>query len=339
EVGRSKETLERKIFELSTLFEISQKINFASNTQEILKLILEKCVKGLKAERGSILLFNEETEVLSLNAIYGPSVEPAKKRIGIKSGEGVAGKVFQSMQPLFFNSNISENFKPYEDGVEVSVRNIMCLPLLLEQRAIGVINIVNKTSGDFQENDLSFASTMASQIALTIEKSRLYELSITDGLTKLFVHRYFQLSLESEIKRGKRYNKPVSLILFDIDHFKKFHATYGHPTGDQVLSITAEILTDSLRNVDLPARYGGEEFAVVLPETDVSAAFSVAERLRKSVETYDFPGPYGPLKVTISLGVSAYPTFANDRMELIKKADQALYRCKERGRNCAAICE
>ncbi len=337
ELVRSKGALENKIHELSTLYEISQKINFAGSTQDVLRIILEKACQGLKAQRGSILLFNEETGRLSLSVVYG-EFEDGAQRIEIEPGEGVAGKVFESLEPVVLNSGIEERFKPYEPGIPWKVDNIMCLPLLVDKKGVGVMNVVNRTEGSFTDSDLSLATTMASQIALTMEKSRLYELSITDGLTRLFVHRYFQVALANEMKRARRYQKPVSLILFDIDHFKKFNDTYGHQMGDIVLSASASILKQSLRTFDIPARYGGEEFAVILPETDTPAAALVAERLRKAIEAHDYPGPDGTvLKVTISLGVATCPTHATEKLDLIKHADEALYGSKEAGRNCVTV--
>jgi diguanylate cyclase (GGDEF)-like protein len=333
----SKGALERKIFELTILYEISQKINFANNTQEIIKLILEKATEVLKAERGSVMLFNEEEEMLVVEVVFGQGIGRIEKRIEIKPGEGVAGRVFQDCRYLIINDDLDNVFKPYQVCVESSVRNILCLPLVLEKKAIGVINMVNKCGGGFSEEDLGLASMMGAQIALTIEKTRLYELSITDGLTKLFVHRYFQIAFEAELKRSRRYSKNLSLILFDIDHFKKFNDTYGHQMGDRVLSETAQIVKDAIRNVDVPARYGGEEFVIILPETDVRAAYDVAERLRKRVEDFDFPGQDHPVKVTISLGISSFPLHGDERLQLIKKADDALYGSKERGRNCTTI--
>jgi diguanylate cyclase (GGDEF)-like protein len=336
-ISVSQRTLERKIFELTILYEIGKTINFANNTQEILKLILEKSIQVLNAERGSVMLFSEETGLLNVEVVFGQGLSHPEQRIEIRPGEGVAGRVFEESQHLIINDNLESVFKPYEVGVESEVRNIMCLPLLLEKKPIGVMNIVNKTTGGFDSQDLELASTMSSQAAIVIEKSRLYELSITDGLTKLFVHRYFQVTLENEIRRAKRYSKPVSLILFDIDHFKKFNDTYGHQMGDKVLVYTSQILRDAIRSIDVAARYGGEEFVLILPETEAGAAFEVAERLRKRVEAFDYPGQDTPVKVTISLGVSSFPLHTEDRLDLIKKADDALYGSKKAGRNCVTM--
>lgn len=239
---------------------------------------------------------------------------------------------------LLDNDPIEPNFKPYPGESGSPIHNIMCLPLLVEKRSIGVMNIVNKRNKGFTDADVAFAGTMASQIALTIEKARLYELSITDGLTKLFVHRYFQVALSNELKRAKRYGSCVSLILMDIDHFKKFNDTWGHQTGDMVLREVAKIVRCTIRDTDVAARYGGEEFCVILPETDLEGGRLFAERLRQKVESSIFPGPKGDLKVTISLGLSALPyNYAETTVEMMKIADEALYEAKHAGRNRVGV--
>ncbi|OIP28142.1 hypothetical protein AUK22_04575 [bacterium CG2_30_54_10] len=336
---KSQTLLERKVFELTTLFEISKKINFASSTQDILKVILEKSVQSLQASRGSVMLFDEEKGALIVQVAWGEGTEGMTSRIEIKSGEGIAGRAFAEMQPIVFNRIPDDALKPYEAGIPISIQSILCVPLILEKRAIGVVNVVNRKEGEFSETDVSLASTVASQVALALEKSRLYELAITDGLTKLHVHRYFQLAMANELQRCKRYGTKFALVLFDIDHFKIFNDTYGHQTGDMVLVHTARVLKSTLRSVDLAARYGGEEFTVILPEADEQTGFAAAERIRKAIEAYDFPGQGKPLKVTISLGISSYPLHGDQKLDLIKKADIALYHSKERGRNTSTIFE
>ena len=158
-------------------------------------------------------------------------------------------------------------------------------------------------------------------------------------MTQLYINRYFQQKLEEEISRAKRYNRKVSMIMTDIDFFKKFNDTYGHQQGDLVLMTTAKLFKQCVRDVDLPCRYGGEEYCVILPETDEKRALEVAERLRKAVEDYEYPALEGnkKLKVNISAGVSTFPEHGTTVEELVKKADIALYACKESGRNCAKI--
>lgn len=155
----------------------------------------------------------------------------------------------------------------------------------------------------------------------------------TDGLTGLYNHRIFQERLEYAMAVAGRYGQPMALLLFDIDHFKKFNDTYGHQVGDLVLRELAAVIRSQLRKPDIPARYGGEEFTIILPETPRQGAIELAERLRSVVEKHPFPHPGGdPLSVTVSIGVAAFPDYT-EKQKLIEAADQALYRAKEAGRN------
>jgi len=208
------------------------------------------------------------------------------------------------------------------------------MPLIANEEVIGVVNLTNKQhGGKFGQEDVDLLSTLANQAAITIYNARLYHLAITDGLTQLRIHRYFQQRLDEELIRAKQFSHPISLIMSDIDHFKSFNDTYGHQQGDIVLIETAKIFRLSVREVDIPARYGGEEFAIILPETDIKQAKEIAENLRKRIEAHEYPAKEGKLKVTISLGVSTYPAHAAEKELLIKAADQALYKAKESGRN------
>lgn len=163
----------------------------------------------------------------------------------------------------------------------------------------------------------------------------LKNLAIRDGLTGLFNHRYFQESLNSEITRAKRHGHVFSLIMMDVDHFKQYNDTNGHPGGDKVLRTMGELLQKCTRTPDVVARYGGEEFVAILPETDIEGARCVAEKIRHTVENYQFEGaktqPSG--KVTVSIGVSSYAEGGSRALTVIDKADKALYLAKAEGRN------
>jgi diguanylate cyclase (GGDEF)-like protein len=170
--------------------------------------------------------------------------------------------------------------------------------------------------------------------AISIENANLFRQATTDRMTGLYSHYFFEKTLEEEMERARRYKSTFSLVMFDIDHFKKFNDTYGHVQGDVIIKEIARLLTQSVRQVDFPARYGGEEFAVILPSVDAKGALVVAERLRKRVEKHDFPGDHGPLYVTISVGVAEFdPEATYAASEIVREADKALYQSKERGRN------
>jgi len=170
---------------------------------------------------------------------------------------------------------------------------------------------------------------------LEIAQGKLLQLAITDGLTELYNYRYFKDQLNQEITRAKRHNTTVSIAMIDIDYFKNYNDTHGHPAGDLVLKKIAELLRNNIRKIDVAARYGGEEFALILVETDKQAAAFVANKIKTLIERQKFnfeeTQPNG--KLTISMGVATYPIDAITVDDFVKKADQRLYRAKKAGRN------
>jgi len=190
----------------------------------------------------------------------------------------------------------------------------------------------------FRERAVQTFEIISRHANIVIDYARLYErtkrLSVTDGLTNVYNLRYFQEELTREFSRSQRSEKPLSLILLDIDHFKRFNDTYGHQQGDTVLKELARVLQNNIRSCDVLARYGGEEFAIIMPETEREVCGMASERLRAAVEKHAVPGQEEELKVTISMGLST--TSSEDvasAAELISAADRALYRAKENGRN------
>jgi two-component system, cell cycle response regulator len=172
------------------------------------------------------------------------------------------------------------------------------------------------------------------QKELMESNKRLELLSITDGLTKLHNHRYFQDELARAFENSQRYERPLSLAMIDIDFFKKVNDTYGHAAGDDVLKRVASLYRDSVRSTDLVARYGGEEFAVMMPETELADAITFAEKIRALIESTPIETQAGTLNVSVSIGVASVPlSRIHSSKELIVAADKALYRAKRSGRN------
>ena len=172
------------------------------------------------------------------------------------------------------------------------------------------------------------------QKELVESNRRLELLSITDGLTKLHNHRHFQDELARAFEESQRYHRPLSLVMADIDFFKKINDTHGHAIGDEVLKAISAIFQQSIRSTDLAARYGGEEFAVMLPETNLEDAIVFAEKLRSITEETAIPTQVGPLHLPISLGVASVPhSTVHSAKGLVVTADKALYRAKRNGRN------
>ncbi len=218
------------------------------------------------------------------------------------------------------------------------VRSHASAPIVNKGIVTGFINLDSATPGYFSEENAGRLQTFAMYAAIAIDKARLYEeaqrLAITDDLTGLNNRRHLLQLAEHEFERSQRYQRPLSAIMLDLDHFKNINDTYGHPIGDQALRALAHSCRHHLRSVDILGRYGGEEFLALLPETGCEAAVEAAERIRKQVESQVLSSERGPVYFTISLGVATAENYAGFSLEnLIKNADDALYEAKRTGRN------
>lgn len=221
------------------------------------------------------------------------------------------------------------------------IYNWIGLSLIGQGGPLGAFVVINKRDGLPGTDDEDFLTTFALHGSGAIERIRLHEeterLAVADGLTGLYNHREFQKQLHAEVDRAKRYNREFSLLLLDIDHFKRFNDAFGHLTGDAILRDIALIIREQIRSVDFPARYGGEEFAIILPETPGQGAFLVAERIRNRIREHIFKTKEGNrAMISASLGVATFPLDADTRDEMIDAADQAMYFAKAAGRN--AVC-
>jgi diguanylate cyclase (GGDEF)-like protein len=216
----------------------------------------------------------------------------------------------------------------------------VAVPLRTPERLFGILATFDRRPGAFSADEVGFLDSLAHHASLALENARLYEevqmLSLTDATTALFNRRAFDLRLRDELERATRYQLPLALLMIDVDHFKLYNDTHGHPAGDKVLRALGDVLAGSeLRATDTAFRFGGEEFAVILPHTDAAAALNSAERVRAAVEQAAFPeGTDQPLgRVTISIGIATFPAQAGDARDLVSRADLALYEAKRLGRN------
>lgn len=346
-------SLVKKVEELKALYEISQTISDIENLEAVLRRVLEIAVNVLRATRGSLMLFNEETgrlvvEVAHISDLTAPvsdiegpemPVEPQRAPVALLPGEGVAGVVFEEGRPAIVNQGSRDpRFKSLHLR-DLDVDSLLCVPMIMKDRCIGVINVTNRhDQKNFVEADLSLMEIVSRHAATVIENARLYKLATVDGMTGLYVHRYFKIRMREEFMRAQRYRKSISLLMTDVDHFKIFNDTYGHQMGDLVLASVAAVVRDAVRQSDFAARYGGEEFIVILPETDREGAIKLAERVRSRVEKNKIPTARGELSVTVSVGVVTYPdTHAATAEDLISYADAALYTAKNEGRNRSSV--
>jgi diguanylate cyclase (GGDEF)-like protein len=216
-----------------------------------------------------------------------------------------------------------------------SIQPVAAVPLIYQERFMGVLMVRSDDSTRvWQETEILLLRTVADQVTVAVNHARLFaqiqQQALTDGLTGCFNRRFFEMQLERDMHLATRMRQPVSLILLDVDHFKKVNDTFGHDAGDVALRQLADSLRQELRGVDTAARYGGEEFAVILPQAGVEGAVAVAERLRARIEKTEVPGVG---YITASFGVATYPLHATSRDMLVGTADRALYNAKNTGRN------
>jgi diguanylate cyclase (GGDEF)-like protein len=212
---------------------------------------------------------------------------------------------------------------------------LAAVPLIYQDRVTGTLLVrSDEPTRVWQENEILLLRTVADQVTIAVNHARLFaqtqQQALTDALTGCCNRRSFELQLEKDLQLALRVSHPLSLIMIDVDHFKRVNDNFGHATGDVALQMIADVLREGLRLVDTAARYGGEEFAVILPQADTAGALVAAERLRSRIETTNFPHVG---RLTVSLGIATFPQQASSRDSLVSAADQALYEAKRLGRN------
>ena len=238
--------------------------------------------------------------------------------------DGIAEKTIEVLGTFEIDPG---DMKPYSQILEEANTELGKMNLSYEQLVMELKQ--EKSKGDALARDLKEAN------------EKLRSMAFEDGLTGLFNRRYFEDHLEREISRVNRYSHLLSLIMIDIDHFKKINDIHGHQQGDTVLRAVADVFNDSIRRPDIAARYGGEEFSIILPETDLKGALVLAERIRQFIENLEIKIDSQILKVTISLGITSYHPAKEKKTkeELIEAADKALYNSKNTGRNKLSIAQ
>jgi len=296
----------------------------------------------LQAERASLWVFDETSNEISLKSAAGFAITESEVS-PTRLGEGISGRVLESERPLVVENLERAGLKPAPAERNYRTKSFISYPITMSGRKIGVLNVADKVGGGtFDDVDLSLLEIIGPQIAVALERAEWQEratqfqlMSITDPLTGLLNRRYLEERLTEELNRSQRYNYSMSCLMIDIDDFKNYNDQNGHQAGDVALKITAHALKATLRSADVACRYGGEEFCILLPQTTLSEAGVIAERMRQRVTETDYPyGKSQPLgTVSVSIGVSTFAKHIDTAESVIAAADRALYSAKRLGKN------
>jgi len=320
---------------------------------ELLYLIVNTIVENIGVRRVSLLLMERGEKAYKIKASYAVDKELVDNFVFPPDSRIISW--LKKNKTIFIKEErerslpVDEFRSIYNDLDKIGAELI--IPISYKENLVGILNLDRKNSGDiYDPADIDMLNILSSEAAIAIENARLYTEAITDGLTALYNHRYFQLRINEEVERAKRYRHPVSLLMIDIDDFKDFNDHYGHQAGNEILRSIGEIIKSNTRIVDIQARYGGEEFAIILPETTsgkeamvaperlrqyIGGAIVVAERIKKRMEESKLTYEDKELGITVSIGVACFDGMDQEKTkdDLIREADEALYKAKALGKN------
>jgi diguanylate cyclase (GGDEF)-like protein len=336
---------------LKLLTGISESLLTCKDFHKALDRIIELTTKELGASSGSIAVPDSSGNHLKFISVYNHNPEEIKilnREEPFSVNEGVAGEAFSSDKILQVQDiHDSSSFKPVKIKQPEQYRSLLAVPLSVENETIGVVNFTFKEKTKLSNRNRFLLDIVGNHIAIAIRQGELNEklqksnrklknMARSDSLTGLPNHRHIHKILVRELERARRYEKPLAVVMADIDYFKKINDTHGHPVGDLILKKLANIFKEEIRNIDAVGRYGGEEFLFVMPQTADGGAIKMADRIRQKLNDEKITVGDKNINVTLSAGVSSatFPSSARSASELVKKADDALYRAKKAGRNC-----
>ena len=312
------------------------------DTEDFWSRLTQISAEVMRAERGSLLLFDEKSGALFVKAAIGTNADIIKKQKE-NLGQRVARQVLEKEKPLVVANVDKIGLRAAPPEWKYKSKSFICYPIMIGTRKIGVLNLTDRVDSEvYSRFDLELLDAIVPQLAVLIDRAalkhiagELEQLSVTDALTGLLNKRYLDERLEEEVKRSNRDGSPMSFLMIDVDEFKAYNDKFSHPEGNKALQLVAHCLKDALRGADVAVRYGGEEFSILLPQTTSAEAVIIAERIREKIASTSFPNR----QITISLGVASCSKIICDAHEIIAAADKALYEAKRQGRNNVQVFE
>lgn len=329
--------LERSKREQAQLFKASRELGAALTEDQVLDAGLASAAALARFDFAAITYFDPEKKQHSVRIARGEGAD-AVQGLVFKDNHSLAAMVVKNKHYLPYKGELDPKQVLYSQRVTLPpMQSALVLPLVVREDAIGTLSVAATRGSAFGEGVRSTLQVLANQLAIAVSNARavkrLEEMATTDGLTGCLNKRAFLEELDAKLASAQRFQKKLSLIVTDIDHFKNVNDTYGHATGDVVIKELGAILLRMKRETDRVARFGGEEFCVLCEETDTEGAIQLAERVREELMRTVFQTELGKLKITGSLGVATYPHDASTSAELFEITDKALYAAKHAGRN------
>jgi diguanylate cyclase (GGDEF)-like protein len=337
--------------ELNSFYDFTQKLNSTSDVDVILDHIIDTLTRLFEADFVGVSLVDKEGGYSNLKRVSDGMKEHLEDK-EIPHDDTLIGFVAESGKHFHFDDISARSQYRSVFGKEIdfalgmkNIKSVLIYPFHetyqdvdnVGQVVLGSVVIGRRTKNPFNEGEISLAKIICRESAKSMTSSlnfqKVKELAIRDGLTGLYNHRHFQEMLSYTIVHSDRYSAQASLLMIDVDDLKVINDTYGHQAGDTVLSSIGNILSETLRKVDIPARYGGDEFAVILPNTNKTGSIAVAEKIRSRLKRVSLRSDSRELQVTFSIGIATYPQCAASKELLIEKTDRALYESKNNGKN------
>ncbi|MFQ5606372.1 MAG: diguanylate cyclase [Candidatus Zixiibacteriota bacterium] len=327
--------LEKIQAQLESIYDNSRILAGILDVDEVIKAVVQIVNGVLKYPAAAILFKRGES-----GFIYRGRVVDGEINLRLKSLEecstDLLDRVARAGTPVcIVDCKGRDDYTPLKEDT----RSVMMAPMTVRRTTVGVMVAESKSVGAFSERDEKMFWVVARSAAMAIDNAIVHremeDLTVTDELTGIFNYRYFTTKLTEEQRRAARYNQPLSLIMIDIDHFKGFNDSFGHEAGNSALKNVTQVIGGCIRDTDVFARYGGEEFAIILPQTTLSEAEEIANRIRESIEStrIDIGNGIPRQGLTVSIGLTSFPENGKRHDELVQLADQALYRAKGGGRN------
>ncbi len=332
-LSRTRKQLEARVGELEILNATARKLAASLQLEELVEAVARETCKAIPEAEAVALVHRRSGESGYLLDGFDRTTDRFfRQKLG--EGEGAAGWVMSRGLARRIDD------LAHADVAVAStqgIRSWLGVPLFMYGGCEGVIAVQSTRRAAFRADHQRLLESLGLQIAAALQNAHLYELAMVDGLTGLFVRRYFDARIEEEIERSRRYGTPFSVVMMDVDDFKKLNDEHGHLIGDRVLRSIANTVKSQMRGVDTAARYGGEEIALILPRTEMVSAYSVGERIRAAIAeqrvTTDGDPPKA-LGITASFGIASYPeSGAETGEDLVRQADRALYRAKKTGKD------